>query len=128
MITHLEVLAMNQTTEKTVSSSRSLVNCIGKTLIIAYKESTELLEKALEQEGLQWEVLRQETKEEYKEFSPSYRCLLNHKRAWEMAAAEGKFTLIVEADFVPVVGLGKLPLPFDPEQKNVRVISFSDGT
>lgn len=94
---------------------------ITQVFIIAYKESTELLEQALKQEGLQCEVLRQEQKEEYNNYSPSYRCLLNHKRAWESAVQQDKLTLIVEADFVPVLGLGKLPLPFNPDDNTVGV-------
>jgi hypothetical protein len=34
---------------------------------------------------------------------------------------ESKPTLIVEADFVPVLGFGKLPLPFNLNQSNVGV-------
>jgi hypothetical protein len=55
------------------------------------------------------------------DFSPSYLCLLNHKRAWEIASLQCQPTLIVEADFVPVVGFGQLPLPFKREQKNVGI-------
>jgi hypothetical protein len=45
-----------------------LVNCIGKVLIIAYKESTQQLEEVLTREGFQWEVLRQESKPEHTGF------------------------------------------------------------
>lgn len=98
-----------------------LVDCIGKAFIIAYKESTELLQDTLTQEGFQCEVFRQDHQPDYKGFSPSYLCLLNHRRAWEIAAQESKPTLIVEADFVPVMGLSKLPLPFNPDEKNVGI-------
>jgi GR25 family glycosyltransferase involved in LPS biosynthesis len=101
--------------------SNQLVDCLGRVFIIAYKEPTQLLEEALAREGLQCEVLRQEHKAEYKNFSPSYLCLLNHRRAWEIATKESKPTLIVEADFVPVLGFGKLPLPFNFHQSNVGV-------
>lgn len=98
-----------------------LVEGIDKTFIIAYKESTELLEQTLTNEGFSYEILRQQHQPEYKDYSPSYLCLLNHKRAWEIAAQQSKPTLIVEADFVPVVGLGHLPLPFNSHQPDVGV-------
>lgn len=106
--------------EQTASSSQ-LADCISQVFIIAYKESTQLLEEALTREGLHYEVLRQEHKAEFKDFSSSYLCLLNHQQAWEKATKASKPTLIVEADFVPVVGFGKLPLPFDSHQENVGV-------
>ncbi|MEW5860318.1 MAG: LPS biosynthesis glycosyltransferase [Cyanobacteriota bacterium] len=105
----------NQTT------CNQLVDGIGKAFIIAYKEPTHLLQEALTKEGLRCEVLRQKHKPEYKNFSPSYLCLLNHRRAWERAVQERKPILIVEADFVPVVGFGSLPLPFNPNQNNVGI-------
>ena len=104
-----------------VSRSTDLVDHIGKVFIIAYRESTAQLEQALSQEGLECEVLRQEHKPEWKGFSPSYLCLLNHKQAWEKAIRESKPSVIVEADFVPVKGIGKLPMPFDPDEKNVGI-------
>ncbi len=103
------------------STTISLAESIEKTFIIAYKEPTEVLESALKQGGLNCEVLRQQHQPEYKDYSPSYLCLLNHKRAWEIAMNESKPTLIVEADFVPVTGMGQLPLPFNPMQENVGI-------
>jgi len=94
---------------------------ISQVFIIAYKESTKLLEEAFRQESLPCKVLRQENKEEYKNYSPSYLCLLNHKQAWESALQQNQLTLIVEADFVPVLGFGKLPLPFNPDDNTVGV-------
>lgn len=102
-------------------SSTQLIHCIDKVFIIAYKEPTQLLEEALAREGLHCEVLRQEHKAEFQQFSPSYLCLLNHRQAWKKAAKASKPTLIVEADFVPVLGLGKLPLPFNLNQSNVGI-------
>jgi hypothetical protein len=94
---------------------------IGKTFIIAYKEKTDQLESHLTGEDLDCEVLRQKHRPEYEDYSPSYLCLLNHKTAWEIARLQSKPTLIVEADFVPVIGFGDLPLPFPGEQENVGV-------
>ena len=102
-------------------SPPSLVDSVSQVLVIAYKEVTDLLETTLTGEIGNCKVLRQESRPEYQDFSPSYLCLLNHKRAWEMAVLQSEPTLIVEADFVPVVGLGQLPLPFNKEQKNVGI-------
>jgi len=66
-------------------------------------------------------VLRQIHQDNRKNFSPSYLCLLNHTRAWEIAKSSNKPVLVVEADFVPVIGIGKLPLPFDLTLENVGI-------
>ena len=98
-----------------------LVDQISRVFIIAYRESTVQLEAAFAREGLPCEVLRQEDNPDYQSYAAIYRCMLNHLRAWTFAAQQEKPTLIVEADFVPVVGLGQLPLPFNPEQPNVGI-------
>ncbi|MFB2837214.1 LPS biosynthesis glycosyltransferase [Floridanema evergladense] len=104
-----------------LSESNQLVDSIGKVFIIAYKEPTELLEKILSKEKFQYEVLRQQHKPEYQNYSRSYLCLMNHCNAWEKAIQEDKPTLVIEADFVPVVDFGKLPLPFDLHQNDVGI-------
>ena len=43
------------------------------------------------------------------------QALVNHKNAWELAAAHEGFVMVVEADFVPVKRFGHLPMPFDPK-------------
>lgn len=98
-----------------------LINSISKVFIIACKESTQQLEDFFLREGFQCEVIRQERKPEYEHYSRSYLCLLNHRNAWEKAAKETQFTLIIEADFVPVIGFANLPLPFNLYQSNVGV-------
>lgn len=102
-------------------SSEQLRDRIGKVFIIAYKEPTELLETALAKEGFDCEVLRQQDAPERRNFSPSFRCMLNHCSAWEKAMSETKPTLVVEADFVPVVGLGKLPAPFPSDRTDMGI-------
>lgn len=94
------------------SDMASLAQQIGQTFIIAYRECTTRLENSLQQEGLVCEVLRQEPKPEYESYAALYRCMLNHWRAWKQAAQTERPTLIVEADFVPVIGFGQRPLPF----------------
>lgn len=101
--------------------SNRMIDCVGKTFILAYKEETQQLESVLNGEGLDCQVLRQQHQPEYKDYSPSYLALLNHKSAWEIAKNETKPTLIVEADFVPVIGIGQLPFPFDITQSDVGI-------
>lgn len=102
-------------------TTSQLVNHVKKVLIIACKESTQQLEQFLTEEGFECQVLRQEFKPEYKDYSRSYLCLMNHERAWRIAEKEQLPTLIIEADFVPVIGFAQLPLPFNPNQSDVGV-------
>ena len=104
-----------------MKNSDPLITHIQKILIIAYKESTDLLEKTFEQEGFEYEVIRQKHQPEYKNYSASYLCLLNHCDAWKIATSQTKPTLIVEADFVPVLNFGQLTLPFSPSEQNVGI-------
>lgn len=99
--------------------ANSIGDSIAQVFVIAYKESTELLEQAFAQAGLPCEVLRQQPQPEHQGFSPSYRCLLNHLRAWQRASKTTQPTLIVEADFVPVVGFEQLPLPCNFSQPDL---------
>lgn len=99
----------------------TLANSISKVFIIAYKESTQKLHDYFTQEGFNCQVIRQQSQPEYQDFSPSYRCMLNHRQGWEKASQETKPTLIVEADFVPVLGFGKLPLPFNKDNPKIGI-------
>lgn len=101
--------------------SNRLADRVSQVFVIAYKEPTELLEKALIREGFTCQVLRQEPNPAFKGFSPSYLCLLNHRRAWEQAIRTSRPVLVVEADFVPVIGMGSLPLPFNSTQPDVGI-------
>lgn len=98
-----------------------IIDYIDQVFIIAYKESTELLEEAFKKENFSCEVLRQKHQPEYQNYSSSYLCLLNHKNAWEKTIQQNKPSLIVEADFIPVIGIGKLPPPFNPDEKNIGI-------
>ena len=101
--------------------NHALVNCIGQTFILAYQENTNQLAAWLAQAGCRVEVLRQLHRAEYKTYSRSYLCLLNHRKAWERALLSEQPTLIVEADFVPVANFAKLPPPFDPADQNLGI-------
>jgi hypothetical protein len=98
-----------------------IIDIVEQVLIIAYREDTTQLEQAIAQMGLPVKVLRQLDRPEYQDYAAAYRCLLNHQQAWEEAARGDRPTMILEADFVPVVNMGSLPLPFDPHQENVGI-------
>lgn len=96
-------------------------DAIAQTLIIAYKEDTQQLETCFTEQGFDCRVVRQQHQPEYKAYSPSYLCLLNHCAAWRQVIEAGKPALICEADFVPVQRLGQLPMPYDITQSDVGI-------
>ncbi|MEM7063591.1 MAG: LPS biosynthesis glycosyltransferase [Cyanobacteria bacterium P01_B01_bin.77] len=101
--------------------TKTLVDCLGTTFILAYQEQTQTLSSFLCQAGCQVEVLRQVHRPDYKTYSRSYLCLLNHRQAWERALRSHQPTLIVEADFVPVANFGQLPPPYDPKDEHLGI-------
>ncbi|KST62781.1 hypothetical protein [Mastigocoleus testarum] len=111
----------HQTINSAPVPSNSLLDRVAKVFIIANKEPTEQLEAALQKEGFDYQILRQEPLPNLEQYSRSYLCLMNHRRAWEEAQNQTKLTLIIEADFVPVTCMGQLPLPFNPEHSDVGV-------
>ena len=98
----------------------SLCNGINQALIVAYKENIHPLESFLTEQGFICKTVRQSHRPEYKSFSRSYLCLLNHCEAWKIASSANQPTLIVEADFVPVKAFRDLPIPF-PAQSDVAM-------
>lgn len=103
------------------ATAMRLVDCVGQTLVLAYRENTDPLVAALSEAGCQCTVLRQEHQPAYAAYARSYLCLLNHRRAWAQAQQSDQPTLIVEADFVPVANLGELPPPFDPQRDDLGI-------
>ena len=98
-----------------------LVDHIGQTFIIAFRENTEELRATLSCSGLTCDVLRQQHRPEYATYSRSFLCLLNHRSAWELASRATDPTLIVEADFVPVANFGQLPVSFNPDTPDLGI-------
>ncbi len=98
-----------------------LIDYTSTVLIIAHREDTSRLAASLEQEGFHCQVQRQAYRSEQAEFARSYLCFMNHVEAWKWVAEHQRPAVIVEADFVPVQRMGKLPLPFDPEQADVGI-------
>jgi hypothetical protein len=83
-------------------------------IILAYKEDTTQLEKALRMEGFEVVVQRVVYTKVEMGYSRTIRCLLNHLAAWRRASDRENCTVIVESDFVPCRGIGDAPAPFDP--------------
>jgi hypothetical protein len=48
---------------------------------------------------------------------------MTHAAAWRLAARRKEPTLVVEADFVPVIGIGRQPFPL-PEQMSASGIAY----
>ena len=85
-------------------------------IVVAHKEDTTALTNTLLADGFSVEEVRGPYTAEQQKFSAIMRCLVNHAHAWRMAADRDRPTIIVEADFVPVKGFGRLPVPV-PQQK-----------
>lgn len=89
--------------------------------IVAYKEDIADLEAALKSEGMSPKVIRQSDALYLEGYSPIIRCLLNHRRVWEEIIDAQVAAVVVEADFVPVVGFGKLRVPVPIEKLDSSV-------
>ncbi len=98
-----------------------LRHCLSHCFILAYREDTHQLEDTLSELGLSCQVVRQVHQPGYETYSRSYLCLLNHRAAWERVAQGDGLALIVEADFVPVRGMGELPASFDPQDPTLGI-------
>ena len=84
-------------------------------VIVAYKEDTTPLNRSLQNEGFTVEEVRGPYTPQQLNYSAAMRCLVNHSNAWRIAATSSLPTIIVEADFVPVQGIGDLPVPLPSE-------------
>lgn len=89
-----------------------LRECVEQVYILAWREETAALEKALGREGLATRVLRPEYGEADLRLSRMTRCLMNHRNAWRACSAGNGLSMVVEADFVPCIGIGSRPPPF----------------
>ena len=90
----------------------TLASVCREALVIAHKEDTTPLERALSGEGFLVQVLRGPYTEEQKRFTAQMQVLVNHANAWRHASQAQCPTLIMEADFVPCIDFGRLPMPF----------------
>jgi hypothetical protein len=87
-----------------------LRDVVTKSLIVCYKEDVGELEAQLKLAGLAPTALRGAYTPEEQQYPLHIRCFMNHRNAWQIAAATPGYTLICEADFVPCRRLGELPV------------------
>jgi hypothetical protein len=87
-----------------------LRQAISRSLIVCFREDVGQLEATLASAELQPQVLRASYTASELRYPAATRTLLNHHRAWQIAAEAPDYTLICEADFVPCRGLGDLPV------------------
>jgi GR25 family glycosyltransferase involved in LPS biosynthesis len=106
---------------KTPLRHRTISQTIGQTYVIAYREPTDQLIQTLEAEQFTVELHRQAPNPKFANYSPSYRCLLNHQSAWEKIAQATQPGLIIEADFAPVKNFGQLPVPYPTDLDNTGI-------
>lgn len=90
--------------------------------VVAYKESVECLDRALQSEGFKVEVVRTSYTEEQLKWSPTRRCLLTHRAAWQRALERGTPWVVVEADFVPCRGFGRVSVPLSVSPGRLRLL------
>lgn len=104
----------------------SLRSVCSGVIVVAHREDTSALLAALADEGLSVEEVRGPYTNEQLRYSAIMRCLVNHANAWSIAAARERPTIVVEADFVPVRGMGSLPPPV-PADKIVDGLGYLYG-
>ena len=81
--------------------------------ILACTEDASALEHAFSVEGFPVEVIRPQYDAEQRSWSRAAKCLWGHREIWQAIAEAGEgLSMVCEADFVPCVGIGALPLPF----------------
>lgn len=80
-------------------------------IVIAYREDTSKLSNALESEEFNVKIARATYTIQEEAYSRSIKCMLGHMHALGIASDHDGPTIICEADFVPCVGFGRMPLP-----------------
>lgn len=98
-----------------------LIEAARTAYIIAHTEETGQLVAVLESEGFEVVVLRRDYPGAEAQYSRMARCLLNHCDAWRRIADGGLPAIVVEADFVPVVGFANREAVFDPSEDDRAV-------
>jgi hypothetical protein len=86
--------------------------------IVAHREDTSLLESTMRDNGFDTHVQRGPYTVDQTGWSAQMKCLANHANVWRAISTEPKdWTIVVEADFVPVVSFGArvAPLPLVDE-------------
>ena len=98
---------------------------VKKAYIVAHLEDVSQLEHTLRVEGFEVEVVRGPYSEEQESYSAQVKCLVNHGNVWWHIVNSGEFSMVVEADFVPMRGIGSSPLPCpEPSQLNIGLFCY----
>lgn len=82
--------------------------------MVAGVRDTTPLKRALRREGFSVHLIHNGFSAREQRYSCLVRALAGHRKAWEFCAGQEGLSMVVEDDFVPVVGMGGLSLPFDP--------------
>lgn len=90
---------------------------VRKLYVIRHGEDVSALVASLASEGFEVQEVRGPYGPGMELWSANTRCLVNHANAWRKIVEQGEPAIVVEADFVPVVGFGRLPIPFDSRDR-----------
>jgi len=104
-------------TRTTRGEDDSLLSACSRVLVVAHREDTSQLRQALEGEGFAVEEVRGPYTAQQENFSAIMRCFVNHANAWRKVVEYGEPAIVVEADFVPVRGLGRFPVPSPKDEE-----------
>lgn len=105
-----------------------LIDVCQSAVVVAHLEDTALLHSALIAEGFSTLEVRGPYTSLQLGYSADMRCLVNHANAWRIVASMQGPAIVVEADFVPVRGMGELPWPGAPTtQGNGLIYLYACG-
>ena len=99
---------MNTKSSQDVPCLKDLVT---RAYIVKYREDTTELEESLKNAGFECFLIKKDYSDEELKFSSISRGLITHAKAWTRIVEDDKPALVVEADFVPCLGIEKFPLP-----------------
>lgn len=102
----------------------TLVDWTQHVFVVKHTENTSDLENALSREGFIVELIMGPYPAGSESFDGIMRCLINHMNAWRRVCEVDQPALVIEADFVPVIGFGRLPLPMPSCSKDVACFSY----
>jgi hypothetical protein len=98
-----------------VTYRRSLIEFTDQVFVVAHKEDTSRLERALIDSRFQVKVQRGPYTNQQTGWSSAMKCFANHANVWrEISHEPDSWAIVVEADFVPVRNFGSriAPLPY----------------
>ncbi len=117
-----------------INQKWALKDVISSTIVIAHKEDTSNLERFFAVNSASHEIQIFDYSPDQIDYPSIVKCFINHRLAWEKASKRDAWTLIVEADFVPIKDLFEQPV-FWPHQdansygylyhNSPRIISFA---